>query len=708
MRRSRSALRALADRAGILAAYIDQTGRKRLTSDRTRKALLAAMGFGASSDEEAERTLRALRTARKGHVIPSVCVTTNGAAPIELSLPSSWPSRVEWEAELTDERGRVVRQDGRSTRRAGGRFAIALKRPPPLGYHALRLTAEARGRTVEAQQRLIVVPERCAEPESLLHGKRAVGLTANLYTLRSARNWGVGDTGDLRRVAVWAAQIGAAFVGVNPLHALRNRGMAISPYGPVSRLFRNVLYLDVSAIPEVSESADVQALVERARPRIAQLRAASHIDYEAVMAVKRPVFEALHEVFVVHHRGRDTARGRAYAAYVAAQGQALDDFATWCALDEHQQGRPWQTWPHELRDARSPAVLAFRERESDLIDFHRWLQFELDRQLGDVQAHARELGLPVGLYQDLAVGSAADGADIWMNPGLFLEQVSIGAPPDPIATNGQNWGLPAINPHRLAADGYVYWARLVRAALSGGGALRIDHILGLFRQFWIPAGMRGSDGAYVRFPADDLLGILALESVRANALIVGEDLGTVPPEVGPALDRWGVLSSKVLYFERDRRGGFKAPDSYSALALTTANTHDLPTIAAFWRELDIDQRANVGAIPTNRAVMTARRDRDAAREALAMALIDEGLWPQGDALATDLVLREAVHSFLRRTPSWLVGLSLDDLAGEVEPVNLPGVGPDRWPSWTRRMTMSVEELIESADVHRALGADRPP
>src|SRR5688572_336543 len=231
--------------------------------------------------------------------------------------------------------------------------------------------------------------------------------------------------------------------------------------------------------------------------------------------------------------------------------------------------------------------------------------------------------------------------------------------------------------------------------------------MGLFRTFWIPDGASGKDGAYVRFPAEDLLGILALESVRANALIVGEDLGTVPPEVPPTLERWGVLSSKVLYFETDtKRGCFKPPEAYPRLALTTANTHDMPTIAAFWRELDIDLRAKVGAIPATRAVEQARRERAAAREALAMALIEEGLWPVADEPTTDLALREAVHSFLRRTPSWLVGLSLDDLVGEVEPVNLPGVPADRWPSWTRRMTMSLEEMTASADVQRALGVER--
>jgi 4-alpha-glucanotransferase len=706
--RARRALRALADRVGITAEYVDQTGKERhATSDRTRVALLAAMGFDASSEAAADRTRRALRERENEQLLPAVRVTTAAGAPIACVLPRGWPSRVEWELEVADEHGHVARQAGRATVRTGRRIEVALDQSPELGYYTLRLTVRARARAIDARQRLVVASTRCVSPEAILHGQRVVGLTANVYALRSARNWGVGDTGDLHHLAEWAARIGGAFVGVNPLHALRNRGHGISPYGPVSRLFRNVLYIDVEAIPELAESGDARAMVEQSGSRIARLRAASHLDYEAVMTTKRPVLEALHRTFAEHHRGQDTPRGRAYAEYVETQGEALDDFATWCVLDEREEGRPWQTWPAEVRESHGPAVRAFRARERERVDFHRWLQFELDRQLGDAQARARGLGLPIGLYQDLAIGAAADGSDTWMNPDLFLDGATVGAPPDPYAAAGQNWGLPAINPHRLAADGYAYWVRLVRAALRHGGALRIDHILGLFRQYWIPAGMRAADGAYVRFPAEDLLGILALESVRANALIVGEDLGTVPPEVPPALERWGMLSSKVLYFETDaKRGRFKPPDTYPRLALTTANTHDMPSIAAFWRELDIDLRAKVGAIPTKRAVDRARRERAVAREALAMALIEEGLWPVGEEPTTDLALREAVHSFLRRTPSWLVGLSLDDLVGQVEPVNLPGVASDRWPSWTRRMTMSLEAMTGSADVQRALGVER--
>jgi 4-alpha-glucanotransferase len=698
-------LRVLADHVGIIPEYIDQTGtERRVASDSTRVALLAAMGYDASSEAAAHRTLAELREREADEVLPPVHVTTDASQPIVAKVPRTWGSRVDWQLDITDEQGQTVRHEGRAPMR-GGRVRIALE-APALGYHELSLTMSATGKTLDARQRLIVTPPRSVAPEAIFHGKRAVGLTVNLYTIRSARNWGAGDTGDLDQLAEWAAGVGVAFIGLNPLHALRNRGTHVSPYGPVSRLFRNALYIDIEAIPELAESADVRTLIDRVRPRIPELREASRLDYEAVMTIKRPVLEAMHRVFAEHHRERNTPRGRAYASYVDEEGEALNDFATWCALDECEGGRPWQTWTPGLRDAHGPAVQAFRERETERVDFHRWLQFELDRQLGRVQGRARELGLPVGLYQDLAIGVAADGSDTWMNPDLFVSGVAIGSPPDPLAPDGQNWGLPPISPHRLAAEGYRYWTRLVRTGLRHAGALRIDHILGLFRQYWIPDGMSGAEGAYIRFPTHDLLGILALESVRANALIVGEDLGTVPREVPPTLERWGVLSSKVLYFETyAKTGRFKPPKAYPALALTTANTHDMPTLAAFWRERDIDLRARLGAIPTERAVVEARRQREAAREALAEALVKQGLWPVGEEPTTDLALREAVHAFLRRTPSWMVGLSLDDLTGEVEPVNVPGVSPDQWPSWTRRMTMSLEEIMSSSEVQRALGVE---
>jgi 4-alpha-glucanotransferase len=536
------------------------------------------------------------------------------------------------------------------------------------------------------------------------------GVTANLYTVRSERNWGFGDCTDLAALLEWTAEIGGAFVGVNPLHALRNRGGDVSPYSPVSRVFRNVLYIDPEAVPEVAESEEARDRCNSrdTRAALAALRSADNIDYGRVMRVKMPALEALHRTFAHNHRDRDTARGRAYAAWLQQQGSAIDDWATFCVLEEHFAGRAsrWRDWPPEFHDAHGETVREFRDRHREQVDLHRWLQFELDRQLGEAARRGRRAGLPIGLYQDLAIGASPEGSDSWLEPDLFVRGVSIGAPPDPYSASGQNWGLPPLDPRALAEQGYDYWVRLLRSSLRHGGALRIDHVMGLFRQFWIPEGKSGTEGAYVMFPSEDLLGILALEATRANALVVGEDLGTVPPDVPPAMERWGVLSSKVFYFERDKRGGFKRATEYAPMALATANTHDMPTLAGFWRGRDVELRREVGLIADAKGEKAERKARDADKEALVRLLREEGTLPADETPERDVALRAAVHAFMRRTPSWLVGLSLDDLVGEVEPVNLPGVGPDRFPSWTRRLALPLERFRETRDVRRALGVER--
>jgi 4-alpha-glucanotransferase len=289
--------------------------------------------------------------------------------------------------------------------------------------------------------------------------------------------------------------------------------------------------------------------------------------------------------------------------------------------------------------------------------------------------------------------------------------VSVGAPPDPLGPEGQNWGLPPLHPAAMRADGYRYWAALLRNAMRHSGALRLDHVLGLFRQFWIPEGMSGAEGAYVRFPTDDLLGVLALEATRAGALVVGEDLGTVPPEVPPTLARWGVLSSKVLYFEREEGGRFRPPRRYPRGALATANTHDLAPLAGWWHGRDVALRREVGLLRDEAAHDDALRERACDRAALLALLVDEGLLDDDEAnrdpdAVSEIDVRAAVHALLRRSPSWLVGLSLDDLVGETEPVNMPGVGQDKYPCWRRRLSLSLEQLATDAPARRALGADR--
>jgi 4-alpha-glucanotransferase len=328
------------------------------------------------------------------------------------------------------------------------------------------------------------------------------------------------------------------------------------------------------------------------------------------------------------------------------------------------------------------------------VDYHRWLQFELDRQLRHAARGATDAGLSLGLYQDLAIGSSGDGSDAWANQTLLINGASLGSPPDQYSDNGQDWGLPPINPHALVEQKYAYWIAVLREGLRHGGALRIDHILGMFRQFWIPHGRPGSEGAYVQFPARDLLGILALEATRAGAIIVGEDLGTVPPEVPATLREWDILGTKVMYFEREEEVGFTPSAEYEELALTVVATHDHVPIAGFLTGRDIELRRDTG-LCTPEAAALAMVSRDAERAALVARLQAEGLLLEGEPDSATIC--GAVNAFVCATPSLMVALSLEDIMGEEEPVNVPAVSQESFPSWRRRLAMSVEALMSEPD-----------
>jgi 4-alpha-glucanotransferase len=707
---TRSNLHALAERLGIQPSYVDQSGEKlRLTSDATREALLAAVGIDASTEERAADALRALRAAERRRWIAPVRVVrqrSRALSRVAVRVPAMRADEVRWTLTLRTEEGMEAQWTGTTHGGRSRRLRLELPVVPPLGYHDLTIEFAGGGKARAATQRLIVVPPQCVAPEVRLRGRRGFGITANLYTVRSARNWGAGDFGDLASIAEWLAHQGGAFVGVNPLHVLRNDGYDVSPYSPISRLFRNPIYLRPESIPEYAHDTEARALVASPgfQAALAELRGADMLDYGRIMAVRAPVLESLHRTFAARELEPRTPRGRAYALYVEGEDPLLTQFATFMAVAE-REGPDARQWPEPLRDPKSAAVARMHDQLGDRVDYHRWLQFEIDRQLGYAALEASRAGLTLGLYQDLAVGSAPSGADVWANPELFVQGATVGAPPDMYSDEGQNWGLPAINPHVLRATGYDYWVRLLRAGFRHTGALRIDHALGLFRMFWVPLGQSARHGAYVTSFNEELFGILALESVRHGALVVGEDLGTVPPEVPKVLERWGVLGSKVQVFERDFfTGRFRRAAEYPRMALATVNTHDLPPLVGWMEGRDITLRAELGdlADPAQAAAMGDGRRSD--RAALVDSLIQEGLLPDSarENVTSDALIA-AVHSFIRRTPSALVGLSLDDLAHEQTPVNIPGVWQDRYPSWSRRMTKPLEELLESERMVRGLG-----
>ena len=710
---TRPQLYKLAAKLGIQSSYVDQSGETlRLTSDATREALLAAIGIDATSEVAAASALRTLQAAQRRQWIAPVRVVrqrSRALSTVAVRMPSMPTDEVRWTLTLRTEEGMASEWTGTTHGGPSRRLRLEMPLIPPLGYHDLIVSFEANGTMRRATQRLIVVPSQCVAPEARLRGRRGFGITANLYTVRSASNWGAGDFGDLAAIAEWLAHESGTFVGVNPLHALRNEGYDVSPYSPISRLFRNSIYLRVDSIPELAHDAPARAHIASStfQAELAELRAADMLDYRRIMALRTPVLESLHRTFVEREVARVTTRARAYALYVEREDPQLTQFATFMAISE-REGPDARQWPPELRDSRSNAVSTMRGELAARVDYHRWLQFEIDRQLGRAALDASSEGLTLGLYQDLAVGSAASGADVWANPELFVQGATVGAPPDMYSDEGQNWGLPAINPHVLRATGYDYWVRLLRAGFRHTGALRIDHALGLFRMFWVPLGQSARHGAYMTSYSEELFGVLALESARHGALVVGEDLGTVPPEVPKVLARWGVLGSKVQVFERDfATGRFRPAPAYPRMALATVNTHDLPPLVGWMEGRDIMLRAELGDLADPAQADSMREGRWHDRVALIASLIEAELLPESarENVTSDALIA-AVHSFIRRTPAALVGLSLDDLAHEHTPVNIPGVWQDKYASWSRRMTKTLEELLASERTAQGLGGER--
>jgi 4-alpha-glucanotransferase len=705
----RPALRALAERLGIASSYFDLVGRTRDTSDATREALVAALRHDGSTEAAATRALAELDAAAGAALVEPVVVWREFEERVPVVFLAAPPVAhpLDCEIAITLESGDRFTRAACIEPGAPRPLGIELPLRPPPGHHDVAVRVAGGSYAQTASLRFVMAPRTATTAAERIGAARVFGVWTNLYSVRSARSWGVGDFGDLAALLERCARAGGAFVGVNPLHAAPNRGDAITPYSPSSRLFRNVLYLDVEAVPEWSACEAAHAAVRG--DRLARLRSAPRLDHEALLDAKLAALRPLFAAFTAARRDRpDAPRAAAFAAYVAREGARLRDFATWEVLAEHWAppgGRietQWTCWPAAYQRPESAAVAAFRSAHADAVEFRMWLQFELAEQLARASAAGRVAGLPIGLYQDLAVGSACDSADTWMARPLFALDASVGAPPDDYAPEGQDWGLPPFDPHALRADGYRFFAALLQASFAEAGALRIDHAMGLLRLFWIPRGRPGRDGTYVRYRVDDLLGVLALESRRAGALVIAEDLGTVPDEFPPLLRDWEILSSSVLYFERD--GGVpRAPERISARALATVETHDLVPVAGFAEGADLAIRRAVGQLD-DASLARARDERAAELAAWIERLRASGLLPAGSAEIDAVAFAVAMHAFLGRTPAPLVAASLDDLGGEREPVNVPGIPVAQHRSWSRRMRLTVEEIFDDPVARRILGA----
>jgi 4-alpha-glucanotransferase len=637
-------------------------------------AVLAALGVDASTHRAVKDALAAYEQ-REAHRLLAPCTVLRSGQPLP-RLPEG------------------TRLDGVPVRE--GQAA-----PTVPGRYALRAETED-GRSANGE--LVVAPRRLEGPPG-----RAFGFMAQLYSTLSSRSWGMGDLSDLADLAAWSGRtLGAGFLQINPLHAaVPGHPTDPSPYRPSSRRFPDPVYLRIEDVPEYAYLSPegrerAQGLLRGAAVlRDNVLLKDALIDRDAVWALKAEALELLRQVPL------SPGRRAAYADFLAGQGQALDDHATWSALAE-LHGPDWHSWPTALRDPRSPQVARARSEHQDRVDFHCWLSWLTDSQLGAAQRAAKDAGMPVGIVHDLAVGVHPTGSDAWSTQHVLAAGMSVGAPPDAFNSRGQDWGLPPWRPDALAATGYAPYRDLISRMLRHAGGLRMDHVMGLFRLWWVPQGRPPTEGTYVRYDAEAMLGLLALEAYEAGAVVIGEDLGTVEPGVREELADRGILGTSVLWFERDyqRADGSAGdrrplpPAAWREFCLATATTHDLPSTAARLTGEHVGLRYRLGLLTRPLAEEEAA---DAVEVAEWIALLGRlGMLPEGAADEEAVV--KAVHRFLVRTPARMVGVWLPDGVGDRRPQNLPGTSSE-YPNWRLPVAgpdgtpVTLEELAASPRLH---------
>lgn len=553
-----------------------------------------------------------------------------------------------------------------------------------------------RGKAGRFDDSLDKPTRRCALPEAVAK-HRAWGVACQLYSLRSDRNLGIGDFADLANLAQAAAAEGASFVGVSPLHALFLADASrYSPYSPSSRRFLNPLHI---AVDELAGGPEAIARLRNTEPGLFNNLDGELVDYPAVGKVKRALLKRIFADRIDEIRG-----DQAFELFWAGGDEALAGFALFEAISERQvedgAHAGWHAWPKTLQSRDSPDVARFAADNADLVLFHCWLQYQAEEQLAEAQARAKAAGMRIGLYLDLAVGVAPDGAETWSDPSLTIRSARVGSPPDMFNSQGQDWGLAPLSPKALVERDYKPLREAFQALTSNAGAIRIDHAMGLARLWWIPEGVASSGGGYVRYPLGAMVDAVAAASQANACLVIGEDLGTVPPGFRHTMETARILSYRVLYFERHRETEFLPPSAYPKLALACVSTHDLPTLAGWWNGADITLRAETGtqdAAATERDLAHRRNDR----RALLIALAEEGLLPSdfrhaaagAVGLPAELPagLAVAIHRFIARTPSVLVTVQLDDMVGATRQPNLPGT-TNQYPNWRIRSEVSIEDL----------------
>ncbi len=720
------ALRQLAGLHGISAFYWDIHGNQHHTSDETRVALLRAMDVACESEADVQGSISDFHeSAWREITAPVHVLAPSEQTCISIRLPDVVSGQIHWCVETesgSEHQGAVFLADLRVSDTfefQSERFLeyeLILPLSLPLGYHSFRLQWEDEtSPSREVFATLIMVPDKCYMSAKLGERDALWGLSCQVYGLRSERNWGIGDFTDVKELFSFAADQGASLLGLNPLHSCAmGKRIGQSPYSPSTRRAANAVYLDPDWTFGFLKAASVQARYrgEAHDTQVQELRDAEFVDYQRVFTLKMQVCESLFSWFREEHLGSGTSLEDRFREYVRAEGAPLRTFATYSALQEHffekdQSSWGWRTWPTEFSKPGTEAVKKFSLKYFDRIEYYQFVQWLVHEQLSDL-THGITAGQDVlGLYLDLALGADRSSVDTWEFQEAYALDASMGAPPDALAPQGQNWGLPPFVPAKLKQLRYKPFIEAVRATMRYSGVMRIDHVMSMQRLYWVSESAPEAGGAYVNYPMSDLLGILALESVRHSCLVVGEDLGTVPDEVREAMGRMRLLSYKVMYFVKNGPDSFIAPQDLPRDSLVVSSTHDLPSIQGYFSKHDLALRREL-ELHEEGVLLDIEAEREADRRALLEQLENASLLDPSVSEAIlagknydKALLRNAVHEFLAGAGSMLQALQIEDLLLESEQANLPGTVEEH-PNWLRKLPRTLASISTDAELKKHL------
>lgn len=703
-------LKQVVEMVGLADSYVSAWGDEAQVENETLLRLLSALGYDTRNDDALMES--ALKRQRPDVLAPVKVVRNGESMHITLHLGvSARASDFSWK--LTTEQGVVMEgwlqsQLISDDRENGGPLVFALPDDLAWGYHKLEVFRKRRKSPFEMT--LIVTPSSCYKQQALLDDKKLWGTSVQLYSVRTNHNWGIGDFGDLKQLVADIAARGGDFVGLNPIHSLFPANPeGASPYSPSSRRWLNLMYIDVSSVSEFAQCDAAQQLVGSTefQQRLVEARNTNWVNYSEVSCLKMAVLPLLFDTFCERHLDNKTERAKQFLQFIEEGGDSLLHQAAFDALhaeikktDDNAWG--WPVFPEEYRHFDNAAVKTYIKDNAKQVQLYMYLQWLADTQLAEVNALAEEKGMAMGLYRDLAVGVCDSGAETWADHGALCQDVSVGAPPDILGPLGQNWGLPPLNPEALKETAYEPYIQLLRANMRNCGALRIDHVLGLLRLWWIPKGELATQGAYMYYPVDDMMAILALESHRFQCTVIGEDLGTVPDEIIGKLSTAGIHSYKVFFFETAEDGGFYSPSHYPSQSMAALCTHDMPTLRGFWHCDDLKMGEELGLYPNKDQLAGLFASRAESKQKILDSLDWHGYLPEGvghDAsyVPMDLRLSEGMQMHLAASSSALLSLQLEDWLEMDKPVNIPGT-VDEYPNWRRKLSTTLDDLFTRQDI----------